>query len=91
MYKKKNRLQFEDDESGFTSCSSCGMHAKKVFCTAQKIWEFEKEEHYVTVYHNGIHTSEARKTVDLNEERLKKKFEANSKTTPRASCGRYHY
>ena len=86
MYKKKNRLQFEDDESGFTSCSSCGMHAKKVFCTAQKIWEFEKEEHYVTVYHNGIHTCEARKTVDKNEEGLKKKFEANSKTTPRQAA-----
>ena len=62
------------------------MHAKKVFFTAQKIWEFEKEEHYVTVYHNGTHTCEARKTVDLNEEGLKKKFEANSKTTPRQAA-----
>ena len=84
MYKKKNRLQFEDDKSGFTSCSSCGMHAKKVFCTAQKIWEFEKEEQYVTVYR--IHTCEATKIVDLNEEGLKKKFEANSKTTPRQAA-----
>ena len=40
----------------------------------------------MTVYHNGIHTCEARKTVDLNEEGLKKKFEANSKTTPRQAA-----
>jgi hypothetical protein len=86
VYQKKNRLQFEDDESGVTSCSSCGKHAEKIFCNAQKIWEFEKEENYVTVYHNGIHACEARKTVNLSEEKLKIKFEANSKTTSRQAA-----
>jgi hypothetical protein len=45
-----------------------------------------EEERYVTVYHNGIHACEARKTVDLNQEGLKKKFEASSKTTPRQAA-----
>ena len=34
----------------------------------------------------GIHACEARKTVNLSEEKLKKKFEANSKTTPRQAA-----
>jgi hypothetical protein len=43
MHKKKNGLQFENDESVVSSCSSCGKHAKKIFCNAQKIWEFERK------------------------------------------------
>ena len=40
----------------------------------------------MTVYHNGIHACEARKTVNLSEVKLKNKFEANSKTTPRQAA-----
>ena len=40
-----------------------------------------------TLCDSGIHTCQVRKTIDLNEEGLKKKFEANSKTTPRQAAG----
>ena len=85
MYNKNNKLQFEDDK-GIKSCSSCSERATKVDCHAQKIWEFEESEQYVTVYHSGNHNCEPGKTIELNEEGLKQKFGTNSKTTPKQAA-----
>ncbi len=84
---KVNKLQFESDGNGIKSCSCCGEQATKVHCNSQKIWEFEKNEEYVTVYHLGNHNCEAKKTVELNKESLKRKFKTNSKTTPKQAAG----
>ncbi len=46
----------------------------------------KKNEEYVTVYHLGNHNCEAKKTVELNEESLKRKFKTNSKTTPKQAA-----
>ena len=86
VYNKVNKLQFESDGNGIKSCSCCGEQAPKVHCNSQKIWEFEKNEEYVTVYHLGNHNCEAKKTVELNEESLKRKFKTNSKTTPKQAA-----
>ena len=40
----------------------------------------------MTVYHSGHHNCEAKKTVRLNKEGLKQKFETNSKTTPKQAA-----
>ena len=68
---KVNKLQFESDGNGIKSCSCCGEQATKVHCNSQKIWEFEKNEEYITVYHLGNHNCEVKKTVELNKESLK--------------------
>ena len=82
MYNKNNKLQFEDVK-GIKSCSE---RATKVDCHAEKIWEFEESEQYVTVYHSGNHNCEPRKTIELNKEGLKQKFGTNSKTTPKQAA-----
>lgn len=86
LYNKNNRLQFEADVDGTRLCSSCGVPATRVQCNAQKIWEFDESEKYVTVYHSGHHNCEAKKTVQLNKEGLKQKFQTNSKTTPKQAA-----
>ena len=82
MYNKNNKLQFEDVK-GIKSCSE---RATKVDCHAEKIWEFEESEQYVTVYHSRNHNCEPRKTIELNKEGLKQKFGTNSKTTPKQAA-----
>ena len=62
------------------------MKATRVNCNAKKIWEFDEGEEYVTVYHSGHHNCEAKKTVELNKESLKQKFDSNSKTTPKQAA-----
>ncbi|CAB3978124.1 Hypothetical predicted protein [Paramuricea clavata] len=84
LYNNNNRLQFEADEDRTKSvCSCCGVPATRVDCNAKKNCEFDEGEEYVTVYHLGDHNCEAKKTVELNKESLKQKFDSNSKTPPK--------
>ena len=86
IYGKENKVQFETDENGSVICITCSAKGVKVDCTAQKIWEFDTSEDFVTVYHHGTHSCKAKHPIPFNDEGLRRKFSENAKATPKQAA-----
>ena len=80
-YKHRNQVQFKSVPPQVV-CSCCGYSAKKVNCTARKIWEFPNNVNYVLVYHYGTHSCTAIKpALDVSGE-VRKFFTENTSAKP---------
>ena len=79
-YGKVNMVQFKNVTASCTVCACCGYDAVAVLCTAKKVWEFGNN--YVTVYHHGQHTCEARAIEPDISSDASAFFQANTNAKP---------
>ena len=61
-------------------CRVCGYKGTELKCPAMKLWEFNDEKGEVTVYHEGAHTSIARKGQQELSEEMQEKLIGNHKS-----------
>ena len=78
-YGKRNVYHFQKKEKMI--CKVCDEEATKVDCHCKKIWELDDDKLTVTVYHYGEHKCTAKKPSQLDEDKLREKFN-NKNITP---------
>ena len=84
QYQTCNRTQFEKEEGKYV-CKCCGVCAQHIDCPATKVWEFPRNNDFLTVIHTGYHTCVAVSKPDSSK--LEDIFNENPDLRPaQAAC-----
>ena len=82
LFRKQNAYHFIKVD-GVIVCRLCRLKPEVVECyKCKKIWEFEKGENVVTVYHHGTHSCTPKPFPILQEGKLRDRFHNTPKVSP---------